>query len=432
MIEAVSSGFGYVMAPQLYSIGAILLSTAFLLAGNGLVGTLTPLRAHLEGFSNLAIGAMGSFYYAGFVAGCFMGPRVLARVGHIRAFAVAAALAAATVLLQPLLVEPATWFAIRAAFGFCAANIFMALESWLNERATNQTRGRILSAYVIVNLTFLALGQWLLLLASPAGYKLFSVAAIAYICCLVPVGLTRLPQPPLQPVPPLRLRRLMRMAPVGVAGVVTVGLANGAFWTLAPVYAHLLGFRTSGVATFMSAVIVGGALIQFPLARFSDRLDRRWIMAAACGMAAIFGVLLALLGRLGIKSPGLLFPAALAFGAAMLPLYSLSIAHANDRMMRSEFVEASATLLLMNALASIAGPLLAAAITARAGMPALFFYTATIHLAMTVFTVARMRSSALPPGTTREHYVPVPQQASPTALELDPRGPEHANAPKAA
>jgi len=402
------------MGSQLYSIAAILVSTAFLLAGNG-----------------LAIGAIGSFYYAGFVAGCLTGPRVLARVGHIRTFAVAAALTAATVLLQSLLVAPAAWFLIRAAFGFCAANVFMALESWLNDRATNQTRGRVLAAYVIVNLTFLTLGQWLLLLASPSGFKLFTVAAIAYICCLVPVGLTQLPQPAPQPVPPLRVRRLMRMAPVGVAGVITVGLANGAFWTLAPVYAQTLGFHTSGVAAFMSAFIIGGALIQIPLARFSDRLDRRWLMALACAAAAIFGVALAALGRLGIKTPALLYPTAFLFGAAMLPLYSLSIAHANDRMLRSEFVEASATLLLINALASVLGPILAAVITARAGMPSLFLYTAAMHLAMTVFTVVRTLSMRPVPGTTREHYVAVPQQTSPGAIELDPRGPEH-NAREAA
>jgi MFS family permease len=413
------------MGPQLYSIGAILLSTAFLLAGNGLIATLTPLRAHLEGFSDLEIGAMGSFYYSGFVVGCLVGPRVLARVGHIRTFAVGAALTAATVLLQPLLVAPAVWFAIRAAFGFCAANVIMALESWLNDRATNQTRGRILSAYVMVNLSFLTLGQWLLLLASPAGYKLFSVAAMTYICCLVPVGLTQLPQPLPQPAPPLRVRRLMRMAPVGVAGVIAVGLANGAFWTLAPVYAQLLGFRTSGVAAFMSAFILGGALIQFPLGRISDRMDRRWIMALSCGCAVALGVALAFLGRFGIKTPAILFPMAFVFGAAMLPLYSLSIAHANDRMLRSEFVEASATLLLINALASIVGPLLAAAITVEVGMPALFFYTAAVHFLMAAFTLSQLFLARAVPEPAREHYMPVPQQGSPTALELDPRGPEH-------
>src|SRR5579871_5235315 len=404
------------MAPQLYSIAAILVSVAFLLAGNGLVTTLTPLRAHAEGFSHLAIGALGSFYYIGFVAGCLMGPRLLARVGHIRTFAVAAALAAAAVLLQSLLVAPVAWFLVRTGFGFCAANIYMALESWLNDRATNQTRGRILAAYVIVTLTFLTLGQWLLLLASPAGFKLFTIAAIAYICCIVPVGLTRLPQPAPQPVPPLRVRRLVRMAPIGVAGVMTVGLANGAFWALAPIYAQLLGFRTSGIAAFMSTFIVGGALIQLPLAKFSDRSDRRWLIALACGSAAVFGVALALLGRYGIKTPALLYPAAFAFGAAMLPLYSLSIAHANDRMLRSEFVEASATLLLINALASVVGPVLGAAITGRFGMPALFLYTAAVHLVVTVFTVIRAASDPAGSKEGREHYIPVPQLASPSAL----------------
>lgn len=414
------------MAPQLYSIAAILLSVAFMLAGNGLITTLTPLRAHFEGFSHIAIGALGSFYYVGFVLGCLAGPRVLARVGHIRSFSVAAALAAAAVLLQSLLVAPVAWFIVRMGFGFCAANIYMALESWLNDRATNQTRGRILAAYVIVTLTFLTLGQWLLLLASPSGFKLFTVAAIAYICCIVPVGLTRLPQPAPQPVPPLRVRRLVDMAPVGVAGVMTVGLANGAFWALAPIYAQGLGFRTSGIAAFMSIFIVGGALIQVPLAKFSDRSDRRWLIALACGSAALFGVALALLGRHGIKIPGLLYPTAFAFGAAMLPLYSLSIAHANDRMLRSEFVEASATLLLMNALASVVGPILGATITARFGMPALFFYTAAVHVTMTVFTILRTASRPVQQG--RGQYVPAPQLASPTALELDPRGPEHAEA----
>src|SRR5436305_13303143 len=130
------------MAPQLYSIAAILLSVAFLLAGNGLVTTLTPLRAHFEGFSHLAIGALGSCYYVGFVLGCLAGPRVLARVGHIRAFSVAAALAAAAVLLQSLLVAPVAWFVIRAGFGLCAANTYSALHSCLHARPTNQPPGR--------------------------------------------------------------------------------------------------------------------------------------------------------------------------------------------------------------------------------------------------------------------------------------------------
>jgi MFS family permease len=324
------------------------------------------------------------------------------------------------------------WFADRAAFGFCAASVIMAIESWLNDRATNETRGRILSAYVVVNLTCLTLGQWLLLAAPPMGYQLFSLAAVLYIFCVVPLGLTRLPQPAPQPRPALRVMRLMRMAPVGMAGIVTVGLANAAFWTLAPVYAQSLGFSTFGVALFMSAFIVGGAAIQFPLGRFSDRLDRRWIIAGVCAAASVGGVALALLGRVSADHPYLLYPLALFFGAAMLPLYSLSIAHANDRLVRSEFIEASATLLLVNALASIVGPSLAAFIIAHSAMASLFFYTAAVHLLMAVFTIARITMVRAPSGEMHEHLVALPQMASPNAFELDPRGPEHVVAHPAA
>jgi len=265
------------MDSKLFSVGAIFLSVAFLLLGNGLIGTLLPLRAHLEGFSDIEVGAIGSFYYVGFVAGCYVVPRILARVGHIRTFAVAASLTAATVLLQPMWVSPPVWFADRAAFGFCAAGVSMVIESWLNDRATNKTRGRILASYVGINMMALLAGQWLLPLAAPKSYVLFSLAAIIYTLGVVPVGMTRLPQPIPQPAPALRIRRLIKKTPVGVAGVITVGLANMAFWALAPVYAIALGFSTFGIALFMSAFIAGGMFIQFPLAWFSDWLDRRWI-----------------------------------------------------------------------------------------------------------------------------------------------------------
>ena len=420
------------MARHFTSVGAILLSVAFMLLGSGLIGTLTPVRAHLEGFSSLAIGAMGSFYYVGFVVGCLAGPRLLARVGHIRTFSVAAALTSATVLLQPIFTTPAAWFADRAAFGFCAASLYMVIESWLNDRATNETRGRILSAYVIVNLGSLAVAQWFLLAAKPMGFQLFSLDAILYALCLIPVGLTRLPQPAPQPVPVLRIARLARAAPVGMAGIVTVGLANAAFWTLAPVYAQALGFSIRGVALFMSSFIVGGTLIQFPLGRFSDRFDRRWIIAGICIAASLGGVALALLGRVSGDHPGLLYPLALFFGAAMLPLYSLSIAHANDRLPRGEFVEASASLLLVNAIFSIVGPFLAAFIIAHSAMPSLFFYTAGVHAAMAAFTILRITAVRAASDKTHEQFIPVPQAGSTQAVELDPRAHEGDAAEKAA
>ena len=404
------------------SIAAILFATAFFLMGNGLIGTLTPLRAHDQGFSDIAVGALGAWYYFGFVIGCFAGPHLLTRVGHIRAFAVAAVLVAASVLSQPIWGNPSVWFGARGIAGLSMAILYMAIESWLNDRATNETRGRVLSLYVAVNLGALLLGQWLLLLAPTQSFELFSVGAILYCLCVVPMGLTRLPAPVLVARPRLDIVHILTVSPVGAAGCLTVGLANGAFWTLAPIYGQSLGFSTGEIALFMSVFIAGGALIQWPLGRISDGMDRRWMIAATCTVASLCGVVLGVLGWLLIRVPNIFYAIVFIFGASMLPLYSLSIAHTNDRLPRAAFVDASAGLLMINAAASIPGPLLASFVIATAGPYSLFLYTALAHAAMAFYAFTRMRMTEPAPAETREMFTPVPT-GSPAGLPLDPRGP---------
>jgi MFS family permease len=412
------------MGPQLNSIAAILVSTVFFLMGNGLVNTLTPLRASIEGYSFITLGLLGTFYFGGFIAGCLAGPHLLARTGHIRAYAMAAALTSVSVLVQALLDSALIWLVLRAISGFAIAILFMGLESWLNDRATNETRGRILSTYVIVNLSALILGQWLLLAAPPESFALFSVGAIAYCLCLIPVTLTQLPQPVVRPAPELNIARLFNAAPVGAAGCLTVGLANGAFWTLGPVYAQSLGFAPPDIALFMTVFIAGGAVVQWPLGRLSDGMDRRWIIAGICTIAAICGLVLGAFGWLLVRSPDMLFIFVFLLGASMLPLYSLSIAHANDRLERSEFVQASAGLLMIMAAMSVPGPLLAAFLTTVAGTQhALFLFTALAHAAMAFFAFTRTRMREAPPLASRDSFAPVPQ-TSPASLPLDPRSPE--------
>jgi len=410
------------MQSQLRGITAILFSTVLFLMGNGLLGTLIPLRANLEGFSNISVGALGAWYFAGFVAGCFAGPQLLSRVGHIRSFGVAAAVIAASILILPLWTVSLAWFVLRGATGFCTAILFMAIESWLNDRATNETRGRILAVYIGLNLSALMIGQWLLLLGQPESFELFSVSAILYCLCLAPIGLTRLPAPQPRPALRLNLERIFKTAPVGAAGCLTVGIANGAFWTLAPVYAHSLGFNTRELALFMSVFIAGGALVQWPLGRLSDGMDRRWIIAATCTAAAACGLMLGGAGPYLVRVPTLFYFIVFILGAAMLPLYSLSVAHANDRLPRAEFVEASAGLLMINASTSIPGPLLAAFVMSAAGPNALFLFTALAHAAMAFYAFTRISVRDPAPAATRDVFTPVPQ-GSPAALPLDPRGP---------
>jgi MFS family permease len=412
------------MASQILSVGAILLSTVFLLAGNGFLLTYAPLRASINGFSDLQIGILGSFYFAGFAAGCVIGPHVFARVGHIRTFAAAAALCAAAVLVLQIFPVVPVWYGARMLTGFCIAGLYMALESWLNDRATNETRGMLLSCYMVVTwLAFMA-GQWILLVTEPESFVLFSVTAILFCICLIPVGFTKLAQPTLTSLPRLDLRRLFRITPVGVMAAMTVGFVNGAFWMLAPVYARSLGFSTTRLALFMTAFIVGGALIQWPLGRWSDRIDRRWVIAAICTSASFCGLVLGVLGGLLSGSTPVFLLLVFLLGASVLPLYSISVAHANDRFERADFVQVSAGLLLIQAASSVPGPLLASAVTSVAGPYALFLYMALIDAAMAFYVFNRIRVRERAPEETREPFAPMPQQASPAVLLLDPRAPQ--------
>ena len=340
-----------------------------------------------------------------------------------------AGLAAATTLLQALWVSEFTWIGLRGVFGFAAACLFMAIESWLNDRATNETRGRIFAAYLTVNFTGLIIGQWLITVGRASSTTLFIVAAVFYALCMIPVALSLTPQPKTTDVPVLRPLQLYQLSPVGVAGCIGVGLSNSAVWTFAPIYAQDLGMNKTMIATFMVIFTIGGALVQLPLGRLSDHMDRRYIIAGICIASAALGVLFYFFGG-SSKASALIYIA--IFGMAALPLYGMSVAHANDRLPRELFVEASATLLLINASASAIGPVIAALVTARAGMASMFLYTASIHTLLLGFVIYRLSVSAAPAEETRDVFEPMPQTASPIALELDPRSPEHENVQSAA
>jgi MFS family permease len=409
------------MRNQLYSIGAILFSAAIFIAGNGLIGTLIPVRASLAGFSIGTLGLIGSAYYIGFVAGCFAGPRLLSRVGHSRTFAVCAGIAAATTLLQAIFLSATLWIVMRCAFGFAAAGLYMVIESWLNERATPEARGRIFATYMTVNYGSLIVGQMLFSSNKPTSFTLFDLTAVFYALCLIPVGLTLLPQPLAKVVPKLRPARLFRTSPVGVIGCVAVGLANSALWAWAPIFAQDHGLNRAWLSTFMSVLTLGGAVVQIPLGRLSDYVDRRYVILGICVASAVVGTVLYIFSESGTTNLLILIG---LFGIAALPFYGLSVAHANDRIPRESFVEASATLLMLNALASCFGPSIAAQVIAIWGSGALFLYTAAIHVAMAAFVIVRLSMRETLIGETKDRFEPMPQQGSPAGLELDPRGPE--------
>ena len=371
--------------------------------GNGLLGTLLPVRAQLEDFSTLDIGVMGSCYFFGFAAGCYWGPHVVRRVGHIRAFTAMVSAVSTFALLYALLVHPFVWWPVRLLTGFCFAVLYMVIESWLNEKSTNANRGFIFSIYTIINLTVITIGQMLLTLGSPIDFPLFAVAAILISLAALPVSLTTSHAP--QPIVAVKIRlgHLYRSSPVGTVGCLAVGLANGPFWALGPVFAQSNVFvvGTTGIALFMSAAVIAGAAGQWPLGLLSDKIDRRTVITISCVGGTLSGMGMAMFAN---QWESAVFGFALLFGMFAFPLYALCAAHMNDSVEEGGFVEASSGLLMLYAAGAVVGPLLASATMGLVGPNGLFLFTSFVHAATGLFVVHRMRQHARPDADVREPF----------------------------
>jgi MFS family permease len=412
---------------------ALLIGAAILFIGNGLQGILIPVRASLENFSTGTIGLIAAAYSSGFVISCYLTPHIVKRVGHIRSFAVLAAIAASVVLLLVLFIDPLVWIGLRIISGFSLAGLFMVIESWLNEQSTNTNRGSVFAVYMAVNLTAVTAGQMLLPTADPADFTLFAMTCIAITLALVPVGLSK----STAPVPPeqvrLRLGYLYGVSPVGVVGSFFVGATNGAFLGLSPLYAQTAGLSIIGIALFMSATMLGGAIAQFPLGKLSDQLDRRWVISGVCLAASGVGITLAWaigfpnspLAMMQSFTPALIIGLAGFFGCFTFTLYSLCVAHTNDHVTIEEFVEASGGLLLTYGIGASVGPPAAAWAMHTLGVGGLFVFTALVHFSFALFTLYRIMQHSRVPENERSPFVQTnSNRTTPVIAALDPRAPE--------
>jgi len=399
---------------------SLLRGTAFLLAASGLHGLLLPLRGQIEGFSTVSLGLLGTAWAGGFVAGCFFAPRLVRRVGHVRAFGAFAASGAIIALMTGLVIDPVVWIALRAFTGFVMAGAFMVIESWLNEKATNENRGTVFGLYMMVTYASIMGGQMIVAAGNVSQDSLFMVAGIFFCLALIPTAVSTASTPrPLQNVS-LDLKGLYANSPVAFAACFLIGVANGAWGTLGAVYGARVGISTAEIALMMSLVVVAGAVMQMPAGRISDRTDRRYVLAAVSLGAAAVGVLIFLVApRSGMAVIGM----TAAYGALAYTLYSVAVAHANDHATAEEFVKVSGGLLLLYGFGTMVGPMVGAGLMGAFTPEALFLATAVAHAALGGYALLRVRRRAPVPRESREAFktVPVERSVTPEALRLDPR-----------
>lgn len=409
---------------------ALLLGTLFLFLGNGLHGLLLPVRGSAEGYSNEILGLLGTSWATGFVAGCLIAPKLVMRVGHVRAFSSFISLIAIIALLSGILVDPYWWVALRAVTGFCIAGTSMIIESWLNERATNESRGTIFSFYISVTLIGVVGGQMLVGIVDPSTTILFMICGILYCLAMLPTTVSTAATPQALTSVKLNLPRLYRNSPVSFVGILLVGIANGAYGTLGAVFGARAGLTPNMIAIMLSVTIFVGALMQFPAGKASDRTDRRYVLAALSGVAAVAALLLIVLRPQDAMTMIILVA---IYGGAANALYPIAVAHANDFASSDEFVQVSGGLLLLYGIGTIIGPTIGGPVMTELGPHALFAVTAVAHVLLTAYAIYRSRLRAAIPYAERDNVPNMPVSASPMStpesLSLDPRAaplPPHA------
>jgi MFS family permease len=314
-------------------------------------------------------------------------------------------------------VDPLSWILFRALTGFCFAALCLVAESWLNARASNLNRGTVVSIYFVVMLGMTAAGQAFLMMAPPEGYDLFVFVSVIISLALVPIALTSTPSPEISAPDRMSFRRLYQVSPVGAVGTFSAGLVTGAYWGLGAVFAQAKGLVSDDIAVFMTLLVLGGVVTQWPFGRLSDRMDRRIVIGFVAITIAVVGILVS---TDILPDDPWLFIMGAVMGGLVLPLYGLVLAHTNDHLEAEDFVPAGAALLMLYGMGAVLGPLLGTLAMRLVGAGGLFLYLAISAIVLATFTAYRMTQRAAVDVEDTESFVPVTSTTA-MAYELDPR-----------
>jgi len=389
---------------MLISFAALLMSVALLQLSSGAVGPLDALSGLNGGFSRAEVGFLGSMHFFGFFIGCWWAPRLMGNVGHSRAFAVFTAMGAIGMAGHILIFDPTIWALLRVMSGICIAGCYTVIESWLQAKVTNDTRGRAMGMYRIVDMGGSLVAQLLIgTLASVETYIAYNLLTIVCCASLLPLALTRVKEPEIPDAPRLRPALAWRMSPLAVAGVLVAALSSASFRMVGPIYGQEVGLAASQIGLFLAAFVAGGAIAQFPTGWLADKYDRRWVLIWL-SVASVISCAVTVSAS-GLGTTGVMLSAAF-FGFTTFPVYSVAAAHAHDFATSEERVELSAALMFFYAVGAIAAPWLTSQLIENFGPSALFYFISLGHIGLIIFGLSRMRVRETREDKTPYIYAP--------------------------
>ncbi|MGR3513373.1 MAG: MFS transporter [Paracoccaceae bacterium] len=397
---------------------ALLLGVLLLMVGNGLQGSLIGIRGAIEDFSTTQLSIITSAYFVGFLFGSRMAPELIRRVGHVRVFAALASFVSAVLILYPTITEPWAWVVLRVIFGFSFSGVYVTAESWLNDSATNETRGKALSLYMIVQMGGIVASQALLNVDDPAGYVLFVIPSVLVSLSFAPILLSVTPTPAFDTTKGMSFRELYVTSPTSIVGMFLMGAVFAAQFGMASIYGTEAGLSVAQISLFVSAIFLGGLSLQYPIGWMSDRMDRRILILGA----ALGGVGAALIGLFFGSVFEVLLLAGFLMGGFSNPLYALLIAYMNDYLATEDMAAASGGLIFVNGVGAIIGPILTGWAMSQMGAAGFWVYLLGVMVLLAGYVGYRMTQRVSLYAGEDDYdavaYAPISPSATPVAVEV--------------
>ncbi|MBA4323481.1 MAG: MFS transporter [Rhodobacter sp.] len=389
----------------------LLMGIMLLMVGNGIQGTLLGIRGNLEGFTTYQLSYVMAAYFVGFLFGSWAAPRMIRRVGHVRVFAALGSLISAILVIYPVYPDWVVWTALRVLAGFCFSGIYITAESWINNTASNETRGQALSAYMIVQMIGIIASQVLLNLPDPTGFALFILPSVLVSLAFMPILLAPTPAPAFDSTRRVSFGWLFRISPLGCVGMLLTGGVFSAMFGMAAVWGAQEGLTLRQISIFVGAIYVGGLVLQYPIGWASDRMDRRTLIT---GLSAVAAVAMLAAAALPLSFPALV-GIAVILGGITNPVYALLIAYTNDFLPRDQMAGASAGLIFLNGFGAIFGPTSTGWMMEQVGPPGFFLFIGLLYAALAAYALYRMTRRAAP--SVSGAFRGVTLGASPLAVE---------------
>ncbi|AUX74846.1 MULTISPECIES: MFS transporter [Sinorhizobium] len=373
---------------SLLSIASIVTSMTAVAIGNGMMLAYVPFVLTRSAAPEWVPGAAVTAIAFGGLIGCVMAGPLIRRVGHARAFSCSMALVILAAVLISLGVHPLLWIFARALYGAAANTNFIITQSWLNHASDNHWRGKAMALFYMAYVIGLGAGAWLFG-RIPVDGNIAPIVTIFFTAlAILPIGLTRLPTPPAPAKVSIDIAMAWRSSPVALIGVLASGGLSMLVQGFTPIYAAANAMSQEDVATLMFVMQFGLLLIQYPMGSLSDRIDRRIVLIATCGLIVAAG-LAALV--VSFESLPLLMLVFALFAGAVETVYSIANAHANDRTDPADYVPLASTMLVAWSAAATLVPMLVTLLTPVFGAQLFIHATIAVAVLYAAFVLIRLR-----------------------------------------